>query len=196
MKGIATALAKAQANMGKALKANKNDHFRSKYADLGNVMDACLPALNEVGIALIQPTGTDERGNFVETILIHGESGEQLSCRVPLILGKNDMQGFGSAVTYARRYGLMAMAGIAPEDDDGNAAAASAPKGKPAPKPQENPNEAIERAVEYLGEASGLEDLKERWGRIPKPVQAETKVIAAKDKAKERLTEINDEIPY
>lgn len=196
MKGIATALAKAQANMGKALKANKNDHFRSKYADLGNVMDACLPALNEVGIALIQPTGTDERGNFVETILIHGESGEQLSCRVPLILGKNDMQGFGSAVTYARRYGLMAMAGIAPEDDDGNAAAASAPKGEPAPKPQENPNEAIERAVEYLGEASGLEDLKERWGRIPKPVQAESKVIAAKDKAKERLTEINDEIPY
>ena len=196
MKGIATALAKAQANMGKALKANKNDHFRSKYADLGNVMDACLPALNEVGIALIQPTGTDERGNFVETILIHGESGEQLSCRVPLILGKNDMQGFGSAVTYARRYGLMAMAGIAPEDDDGNAAAASAPKGEPAPKPQENPNEAIERAVEYLGEASGLEDLKERWGRIPKPVQAAKEVIAAKDKAKERLTEINDEIPY
>lgn len=196
MKGIATALAKAQANMGKALKANKNDHFRSKYADLGNVMDACLPALNEVGIALIQPTGTDERGNFVETILIHGESGEQLSCRVPLILGKNDMQGFGSAVTYARRYGLMAMAGIAPEDDDGNATAASAPKGKPAPKPQENPNEAIERAVEYLGEASGLEDLKERWGRIPKPVQAAKEVIAAKDKAKERLTEINDEIPY
>ncbi len=196
MKGIATALAKAQANMGKAIKANKNDHFRSKYADLGNVMDACLPALNEVGIALIQPTGTDELGNFVETILIHGESGEQLSCRVPLILGKNDMQGFGSAVTYARRYGLMAMAGIAPEDDDGNAAAASAPKGKPAPKPQENPNEAIERAVEYLGEASGLEDLKERWGRIPKPVQAAKEVIAAKDKAKERLTEINDEIPY
>lgn len=196
MKGIATALAKAQANMGKAIKANKNDHFRSKYADLGNVMDACLPALNEVGIALIQPTGTDELGNFVETILIHGESGEQLSCRVPLILGKNDMQGFGSAVTYARRYGLMAMAGIAPEDDDGNAAAASAPKGKPAPKPQENPNEAIERAVEYLGEASGLEDLKERWGRIPKPVQAAKEVISAKDKAKERLTEINDEIPY
>jgi len=196
MKGIATALAKAQANMGKALKANKNDHFRSKYADLGNVMDACLPALNEAGIAVIQPIGSDEQGLYVKTVFIHGESGEDIQCRVPLILGKNDMQGFGSAVTYARRYGLMAMAGIAPEDDDGNAAAASAPKGKPAPKPQENPNEAIERAVEYLGEASGLEDLKERWGRIPKSVQAAKEVIAVKDKAKERLTEINDEIPY
>lgn len=196
MKGIATALAKAQANMSKAIKANKNDHFRSKYADLGNVMDACLPALNEAGIAVIQPIGSDEQGLYVKTVFIHSESGEEIQCRVPLILGKNDMQGFGSAVTYARRYGLMAMAGIAPEDDDGNAAAASAPKGKPAPKPQENPNEAIERAVEYLGEASGLEDLKERWFRIPKPVQAAKEVISAKDKTKERLTEIDDEIPY
>ena len=127
-KTIATALAAAQANMGKALKQSNNPHFRSKYADLGSVMDACLPALNEQGIAVIQPTGEDEQGRFVETVMIHGESGEQLSCRVPLIVGKNDMQGYGSAVTCARRYGLMAMAGIAPEDDDGNAAAKAAPK--------------------------------------------------------------------
>lgn len=200
MKRIATALAKAQANMGKALKQANNPHFRSKYADLGNVMDACLPALNEVSIALIQPTGTDEHGNFVDTILIHGESGEQLSCRVPLILGKNDMQGFGSAVTYARRYGLMAMAGIAPEDDDGNAAAASASKPARQPKlpPAENANEAVDRAVEYINEAEGLDDLKERWGRIPKAVQSAKAVIAAKDKAKDRLSKpiIDDEIPY
>jgi hypothetical protein len=128
MKNIATALAAAQINMGKALKQASNPHFRSKYADLGSVMDACLPALNAHGIAVIQPTGEDEIGRFVETRLIHGESGEQLSCRVPLIVSKNDMQGYGSAVTYARRYGLMAMAGIAPEDDDGNAAAKAAPK--------------------------------------------------------------------
>ena len=134
MKTIATSLAAAQMNMGKALKQSNNPHFRSKYADLGSVMDACLPALNEHGIAVIQPTGEDEQGRFVETILIHGESGEQLSCRVPLIVSKNDMQGYGSAVTYARRYGLMAMAGIAPEDDDGNAAAKAAPKQEP-PKP-------------------------------------------------------------
>ena len=134
MKSIATALASAQINMGKALKQANNPHFRSKYADLGSVMDACLPALNERGIAVIQPTGEDDTGRFVETIMIHGESGEQLSCRVPLIVGKNDMQGYGSAVTYARRYGLMAMAGIAPEDDDGNAAEKAAPKVEP-PKP-------------------------------------------------------------
>jgi len=199
MKGIATALAKAQANMGKALKQANNPHFRSKYADLGNVMDACLPALNEAGIALIQPTGEDEHGRYVETILIHGESGESLTCRVPLIVSKNDMQGYGSAVTYARRYGLMAMAGIAPEDDDGNAAAKAPPKQEQRQqKPQETDAEAIERAKEYLAEADSLNDLKERWGRIPKPVQASADVIAAKDAAKERLSKpiIDDEIPY
>ena len=126
---IAAALAAAQAEMGKALKQSNNPAFRSKYADLGNVMDACLPALNRHGIAVVQPTGADDAGRYVETILLHA-SGQSLSCRVPLILGKNDMQGFGSAVTYARRYGLMCMAGIAPEDDDGNAAAAAAPFGR------------------------------------------------------------------
>jgi len=199
MKGIATALAKAQANMGKALKQANNPHFRSKYADLGNVMDACMPALNEAGIAIIQPTGEDEHGRFVETILIHGESGEHLSCRVPLIVAKNDMQGYGSAVTYARRYGLMAMAGIAPEDDDGNAASKAPPKQEQRQqKPQETDAEAIERAKEYLAEADSLDDLKERWGRIPKPVTASADVIAAKDAAKERLSKpiIDDEIPY
>lgn len=189
--------------MGKALKQANNPHFRSKYADLGNVMDACLPALNEAGIALIQPTGEDEHGRYVETILIHGESGESLSCRVPLIVSKNDMQGYGSAVTYCRRYGLMAMAGIAPEDDDGNAAAKAPPKQEQRQqKPQETDAEAIERAKEYLAEADSLDDLKERWERIPKPVAASAEVIAAKDAAKERLSKLTsndldgDHIPY
>jgi hypothetical protein len=202
MKSIATALAKAQAEMGKALKQANNPHFKSKYADLGNVMDACLPALNAAGIAVIQPTGEDEHGRFVETILIHGESGESLACRVPLIVAKNDMQGYGSAVTYGRRYGLMAMAGIAPEDDDGNAAAKAAPKQEQRQqRPQEADAEAIHKASEYLAEADSLDDLKARWSRIPKPVAASAEVIAAKDAAKTRLTQpaddlAGDEIPY
>jgi hypothetical protein len=126
-KNIAQALVKAQMEMGPALKQSNNPHFKSKYADLGNVMEACMPALQTQGIAVIQPTGEDELGRYVETIFIHAASGEQVSCRTPLIIAKNDMQGYGSAVTYARRYGLMAMAGIAPEDDDGNAAAKAAP---------------------------------------------------------------------
>ena len=126
---IYAALAAAQATMGKALKQAENPHFRSKYADLGAVMDACLPALNANGISVVQPVHETEFGRYVKTVLYH-ESGESLETSVPLILGKQDMQGLGSAMTYARRYGLMAMAGIAPEDDDGNAAAASV-KGNP-----------------------------------------------------------------
>ena len=126
-KNIAQALAAAQAEMGKALKQSDNPHFRSKYADLGNVMDACMPALNAHGIAVIQPFVAGEFGNTVKTVFLH-ESGESLETSIPLILGKNDMQGLGSAITYARRYGLMTLAGIAPEDDDGNAAVQNAPK--------------------------------------------------------------------
>jgi hypothetical protein len=124
---IAKALAAAQMEMGKALKQSQNPAFRSKYADLGNVMDACMPALNKNGIAVVQTM----RDEAVVTMLIH-ESGETLECPVPLLIGKRDMQGLGSAITYARRYGLMAMAGIAPEDDDGQAAVASGPKAKAA----------------------------------------------------------------
>jgi hypothetical protein len=128
MKEIAKALAAAQMEMGKALKQSQNPAFRSKYADLGSVMDACMDALNKHGIAVVQPMKETEFGRCVVTMFIH-ESGDTLECPVPLILNKNDMQGLGSAYTYARRYGLMALAGIAPEDDDGNAAAAAAPKG-------------------------------------------------------------------
>jgi hypothetical protein len=136
-KGIAVALAAAQMEMGKALKQSTNPHFRSKYADLSSVMDACLEPLNRHGIAVIQPTGSDEAGQHVKTILIHGETGETLECVVPLIVQKNDMQGYGSAVTYARRYGLMAMAGIAPEDDGGNAASKAAPNANETVSPDQ-----------------------------------------------------------
>jgi hypothetical protein len=140
-KGIATALASAQGEMSKAEKTANNAAFKGEgkpkgtaYATLSSVMDACMPALTSRGIAVIQPTGENEIGRYVKTILIHGNSGETLECTVPLIIGKQDMQGYGSAVTYARRYGLMSMAGIAPADDDGNAAAKAAPTQEDKPK--------------------------------------------------------------
>jgi hypothetical protein len=127
-KNIASALFAAQLVMGKALKTATNPHLKSRYADLASVIDACQTALNENGIAFIQPPFNEGGDRYVKTIFIHGESGETLECSVPLIVAKNDMQGYGSAVTYARRYGLMSMAGIAPEDDDGSAAVKSPPR--------------------------------------------------------------------
>lgn len=193
---IAGALAKAQAEMGKALKQNTNPAFRSKYADLGSVMDACLPALNRHGIAVVQPTFDDADGRYVETVLLH-ESGETLRCRVPLIVQKNDMQGYGSAVTYARRYGLMCMAGIAPEDDDGNAAAQAAPKREDAPR---SPSPA-QIAADALASADTLDALIAIWRDLPAGVKATPAVIAAKDARKTELTPAADDmggdgIPY
>lgn len=129
-KGLYSALAAAQSEMGRAMKDVVNPAFKSKYADLASVMDACMPALTKHGIAVLQPPYDDETGRYVKTIFVHGESGETVECRVPLLLGKVDMQGYGSAATYARRYGLMGMAGIAPDDDDGNAASKAAPDPK------------------------------------------------------------------
>lgn len=127
---IAPALAAAQMEMGKALKSETNPHFRSKYADLASVADACMSALNRHGIAVVQPLVETELGRSVVTRFIHA-SGEALECPVPLILGKQDMQGLGSAITYARRYGLMCLAGVAADDDDGNAAAATVKNAPP-----------------------------------------------------------------
>lgn len=122
MKNIASALVKAQREFGPALKSSTNPHFKSRYADLAACVEAVIDSLNSNGIALIQKTHQVETGVAVETIFVH-ESGEQLSngmLHVPA--SKNDPQGYGSALTYARRYSLMAACGIAPEDDDGNAA--------------------------------------------------------------------------
>ncbi|PWE26694.1 hypothetical protein C4N9_20760 [Pararhodobacter marinus] len=197
---IAAALAAAQAEMGKALKQANNPHFRSKYADLGNVMEACLPALNRHGIALIQPAGAEGDERFVETVLIH-VSGERLTCRVPLIVSKNDMQGYGSAVTYARRYGLMCMAGIAPEDDDGNAAANAAPKRdeRRASTRENDGFDPVAAAVAALSGAETLEQLAERWRAIGGDMQRVQACADAKERRKAALSQTaieDDEIPY
>ena len=195
---IASALVAAQQVMEGAKKSSKNPHFKKNYADLSSVFDACLPALNANGIAVIQPTIDCDDGRFVETILIHGETGQELKCRVPLIVQKNDMQGYGSAVTYARRYGLMSMAGIAPEDDDGHAAAKAAPRKEPQ-KTGPTSGQIAEARV-YLLDSESLDDLKERWGKLPGPLKAHSEVADAKDAAKGNLTPTtipgNDSIPY
>jgi hypothetical protein len=126
MKLIATAMVKAQKEFGPALKSSTNPFFTSKYADLAACVEAVIDALNNNGIALIQKCHESDTGVNVETLLLH-ESGESLSCGVLHVpASKQDPQGYGSALTYARRYSLMAACGIAPEDDDGNAASRTA----------------------------------------------------------------------
>lgn len=128
---LATALAKAQGQITGALKDSSNPYYSSKYADLASVWDACRKPLSENGLAVIQMPGRDESGNFVETILSHS-SGQWFSSKLHFKPGRTDKNGvfipledsqaLGSGITYIRRYALSAMVGIAPEDDDGNAA--------------------------------------------------------------------------
>lgn len=138
---LAKALVQAQGNMGDVRKTATNPHFRSKYADLAAVVDAIVPALNKAGIAVVQGASANDAGNVVavETMLLH-ESGEYLSSELRIALPKNDAQGAGSAITYGRRYLLLAMAGVAPEDDDGNAASVTPKAQRPVsvPSPARN----------------------------------------------------------
>ena len=122
IKELAAALAKAQAVMENASKDKANPFFKSRYADLESVVGVIRPALEKNGLSFIQACHDWDIGAKVETIIMH-ESGEWLSCgTISVPATKADAQGFGSALTYARRYGLSAAFGVATEDDDGNAA--------------------------------------------------------------------------
>jgi hypothetical protein len=119
---IASALVKAQAEMGNAVKDSKNPFFKSKYADLNAVREACMPALNKHGVSVIQPTSVIDGKLYVETVLLH-ESGEFLSGLYEVVVGKqNDPQALGAAISYSRRYGLQSMVNIGASDDDAESA--------------------------------------------------------------------------
>jgi hypothetical protein len=131
---LVDALAKAQGEMKGAAKDATNPHFRSKYPTLASVCDACDP-LAKHGIAYLQPTRAEGVHVTVTTMLAHS-SGEWIAQDLTLTAGQSTPQAVGSAITYGRRYGLAAMVGIAPEDDDGEAAEPrNATPIAPAPKP-------------------------------------------------------------
>jgi hypothetical protein len=132
IKEIAAALAKAQAGIRNASQDKTNPAFKSKYADLSSVWEACRSHLSANGIAVAQGSSADGPKVTVTTLLMHS-SGEWLSCDLSVNAVKGDPQGIGSAITYARRYGLSSMVGVAPGDDiadegddDGNQASGKA----------------------------------------------------------------------
>lgn len=131
---IIPAFVKAIGEIGPALKNSTNPHFKRSYADLSAVMDACGEALTANSLAPCQSASED--GARMVTRIYH-ESGQFIEGYVPLILDKDNMQGLGSALTYARRYGLMSMLNIAPEEDDGNAASEKPIKKAPTQEAKE-----------------------------------------------------------
>lgn len=119
---LAKALLKAQMEMGDATKGAKNPFFKSSYADLNSVREASHPALNKNGIWVGQPVVQKDGKSFLQTKLVHAESGQWMTSDVEIVCAKpNDPQAMGSAISYARRYGLQSMLSIGAVDDDGEA---------------------------------------------------------------------------
>lgn len=178
-KHISAALVKAQKAFGPALKTSQNPHFKSRYADLSACVEAVVEALNDNGIALTQHTEPSERGVVVETVLIHDSGEEMLFGKLFVPSTKNDAQGYGSALTYARRYSLMAACGLAPEDDDGNAAS----------QPRIVAKDHVKGTTTY---SNGLVT-------SPRTTDAPDPIIRSKQKAKsapQPVAEDDDRIPF
>lgn len=162
---LATALAKAQGQIKGAVKDAENPHFRSKYADLASVWDACRHALSANGLSILQaPRGVVSEVGWtveVETRLLHS-SGQWMGDTLTVPVGKPDAQGLGSALTYARRYALAAFVGVAPEDDDGNAAVGTRTSSRPvAADPPGYDNWRLD--LETIATEQGLEALQAAW---------------------------------
>lgn len=118
---LAAALAIAQGKITGALKDSANPFFKSKYADLASVWDACREHLSANGLAVIQTTEDVESGICVKTTLAH-KSGQWISGVLTMTPKDSSPQAAGSCLTYARRYALAAIVGVAQVDDDANAA--------------------------------------------------------------------------
>jgi hypothetical protein len=158
-KNIYAALCAAQSEFGTVTKGATNPAFKSKYADLSDVAGVVIPVLNRHGVAVIAYMVAADGEKAMRTEFVHGTSESKVACDVPLIVSKNDMQGMKSATTYAKRIGLESLSGIAPEDDDGNAASKATPGravAQPAPA-------ALITHAELTALQAALDQLPEGW---------------------------------
>jgi len=158
---LAKAIALSQLHVENALKSSTNPHFKSKYADLAEILNTVRPVFSANGIAIVQ-TPTFESGvASVETMLCH-ESGEFISSICSSPISKQDAQGIGSAITYLRRYSLAAMCGIAQEDDDGQHAVQESQTQRQAPS-RKLSNAEREMGVADMKGAPDEAALKQVW---------------------------------
>lgn len=184
---LVKALVTAKGKFGDVTKNKVNPYFKNSYADLETVLDAIEPALLDNGLVVVQPTSVHEGKIRVTTLLLH-TSGQYIGGEYELHPVKEDPQGEGSALTYARRYALMALLGLAPEDDDGQGASRRAPE-RPATPPRDWIKEADAATtsddVKNLGRAAHA--VGEFEGRVGDHLRARVAVLETEeaDKAAE-----------
>lgn len=126
-----------------------NPHFHSRFTSLDTLIAATRGPLNDAGVAITQFPAINDRNELVlRTTITHGPSGEEHTSDVPLLLARNDMQGLGAAITYARRYAWASLLGIAADEDtDGNIQLPDTPADKPADKPAGKPEQPVRMAT-------------------------------------------------
>ncbi len=146
---LSAALAKAQGELENANKNANNPHFKSRYADLAELLNTVRPVLSKHGLAVIQMPSFDSGVASVETLLTHS-SGEYVSSTCSAPVTKQDAQGVGSAITYLRRYSLAAFCGIAQEDDDANSSVGHKTPPPQQAKPQAKPEISSERLAKAI----------------------------------------------
>jgi len=177
------ALATAQAEVENASKVAANPHFKSRYADLAEVLNTVRPVFARHGISIMQSTSFDGSTVSVSTVLAHREGGWASSC-ASCVPAKTDAQGIGAATTYLRRYALAAIAGIAQEDDDGNSAQHA---GRPAAVATRKADaERYLDARQALRDAGSLSELGAVWRDLS--AEARKALAEEKDAAKTRLS--------
>lgn len=176
------ALAAAQAEIENATKGSVNPAFRSRYADLAEVLNTVRPVLARHGLCIMQSTAFDGATVSVTTVLGHKDGGWASSC-ASCVPAKTDAQGIGSATTYLRRYSLAAIAGVAQEDDDGNSAQHA---GRPAMATSKPAADKWIDARQALRDAASLSELGAVWRELS--AEARKALAEEKDAAKTRLT--------
>jgi hypothetical protein len=177
------ALASAQGEVENAVKNSANPHFKTRYADLAEVLATVRPVLAKYGLCIMQSTQFDGSMVFVTSILAHRDGG-WVSSVASCVPSKTDAQGIGSATTYLRRYSLAAMTGVAQTDDDGQA---SSHAGKPAPVASVRPSaDKFLDARQALRDASSVTELGAIWRDLS--AEARKALAEEKDAAKTRLT--------
>lgn len=166
---LAAALAQAQGEIKGAIKDSANPFFKSSYADLASVWEAIRAPFSENGLSVIQATEPTDGEEVIVTTRVMHASGQWYEFTTTIPVSKADAQGYGSALTYARRYGLAAATGVAQIDDDGNAAAAAKPAQKPAPL-----TKMETETLTTLREAAlnGTDSLQKLWQSIGKEMRA------------------------
>lgn len=142
---LAAALSKAQGEIKAAIKDSTNPHFKSKYADLSSVWEACRAQLSKNGLSVTQGFNYSNGQTLIVTTLLHS-SGQWIRSVLPVEPQQKTPQGLGSAITYMRRYALAALVGVAPDEDDDGNAASERPQGANAPTNSAPAREAAPKA--------------------------------------------------